>query len=225
MLVDVHTHNPTGKNDIIEIVNMSLTQIDHTPTYFNFGIHPWDIKNNFEVAKELKKLERKIKEQPPIAMGETGLDRTIDTPMDLQKEVFLGHIELAIKYNIDVIVLHCVKAYSDILEAIKNANFTGNFILHDYNGNQQQTQELLKGPFYFSYSRALYNEKMKGHESLKEIPLDRLFLETDDQKDHSIQDNYQRLSAILKVNLQSLEQQVFSNFQQCFKIGISSNTP
>ena len=64
--------------------------------YCGIGIHPWFLDN--DPLSDLVKLESLLHSQPVVAVGECGLDATVDN-MALQQQVFIAQIELANRFN------------------------------------------------------------------------------------------------------------------------------
>ena len=58
-----------------------------------------------------------MKDASCLALGECGLDKKVQTPLDLQQEVFERQLTLAEKYKKPVII-HCVAAFQELI-AIK----------------------------------------------------------------------------------------------------------
>lgn len=201
MQLDIHSHRSHLGTQII--VNV------HT-----IAIHPWNLLFPFDKQKFDLEWEN-IKKSPDLiyAIGECGLDRVRAgiANIDEQKYVLLKHFELATDRKLPII-LHTVRAFSDLLEILKKHKFDNPLLLHDYGGNDHEMHRLLKYPVYFSYGkRIFFNEKM-----LKKTPLDRLLLETGDQDDYSIADIYQKASEILGMSLLDLETQLEKNFLTFF---------
>jgi TatD DNase family protein len=61
----------------------------------------------------------------------------------------------------------------------------------------------------------LFDKKLQ--ECVKEIPMQKLFLETDATMEFSIQDVYEKVALLKNVSLQELEQNIFENFLNHFK--------
>ena len=166
MLINIHTHNRTGIKNQLEIVAGEDT----------IGIHPWDLNKKADFSKARDYC---------LMIGETGLDRCErykQTILEQGKILYL-HFEAANKFNLPI-VLHCVRAHSDLLKILKDLKYNGKILLHDFAGNAQQLNSYLDYDVYFSFRRKF--------EILKLAPLDRIFLETDDQTQFSIQDIYQQ---------------------------------
>lgn len=90
------------------------------------------------------------------------------------------------------------------------------FILHDYNGNIQTTQQLLvHEQVYFSFGRALFRTNKSIASVVKEIPKNRLFLETDTMN-KGIETIYAQMSTLCEIEAHELKQTIFNNFQAIF---------
>ncbi len=157
--------------------------------YSAVGIHPQctDPGNKDLTWKQLGQLETLVKENDVIAIGECGLDDTEPPPEERrrdikeQKELFLGQIKLAIRYNLPILI-HCNKAYENLEEifielGIKNKESGG--VFHFYSGGKKRLKKFLEyNNFLFGVTGTItYEEGIQN--VIKEIPLDRLVLETD----------------------------------------------
>ncbi len=186
MLINIHTHNRTNKENQLEIVVGKDT----------IGIHPWDLHKDYDFSNTNNKC---------LMIGETGLDRSdqFKDTIELQKISLLFHFQLAEKFNLPI-VIHCVRAHSDLLGILKKINFKGKILLHDFTGNITQINSYLKYDVYFSFRR--------NFEKIPMIPVSRIFLETDDQKDILLEDIY-RLAQIPESQFEKNLLEFFSNSQ------------
>ncbi len=148
------------------------------------GLHPWYLeRGEWEEVVELSENSH------VVFVGETGLDYASDVDRELQLKFFKKHIELAKKLK-KPLILHCVKAYSDCLRELQS--FGPPVIFHDYNGGEQETSQILKRPdTYLSFGATLFRENSKVLLQLSSIPLERIFLETDDSE-RSIESVYRQ---------------------------------
>ncbi|RYZ92966.1 MAG: TatD family deoxyribonuclease, partial [Moraxellaceae bacterium] len=67
--------------------------------YYGVGLHPWWIKSA-DVSKAYltnlrQQLEANVDHEQCVALGECGLDATIETPLRLQQNVLDTHLQLA----------------------------------------------------------------------------------------------------------------------------------
>ncbi len=84
---NLHTHKFTAQIDRVELVNQYPWEFDEKLTTYSIGIHPWYIdKSRLEL--DLKIIEEKLSLSSCLALGECGLDKRIEIPMQLQKTVF-----------------------------------------------------------------------------------------------------------------------------------------
>lgn len=183
------------------------------------GIHPWWLEDlSKEEIEELKtKILSLVKRGSLWGIGETGLDRLYPEFLEQQKELLKWHIELSEEYALPLI-LHNVRAGSDYLEILKTLKPTSPWIFHDYRGNEVLMKDILKlhGKSFFSFGISIDNSPTI-RELLSHVPLEHLFLETDDQRHLDIHDIYFRASHHKGVELDFLRAQVWHNFKKLHK--------
>jgi len=216
MLIDIHTHRTKPENNETIVHSINLTKaLDKNlleSTKFTIGLHPWWID---QVSKEeaLKTINQYLSHKNCLGLGEIGLDRAIETPIQTQVILVKKQIELAIKHKTPFIMLHCVRAYDELFQLIKKSAYQGKVVFHDYNGNQEITHKLLKAGCYFSYGKKLFEPLTKGHKSLSIIPLENLFLETDEHN-FRIQECYERLSELKSAEFEEIESMISESFSK-----------
>lgn len=127
--------------------------------------------------------------------------------------MFKKQIQLSEKYQ-KPLIIHCVKAYQDIVELKKELKPTQVWLVHGFNKNWQVAQSLLKNGILLSFGTAMINHK-KLQEVVAKVPLEKLFLETDD-KDDAIVEVYVKLAKLKGVPLEILQQKIQENFKQLF---------
>jgi TatD DNase family protein len=113
-----------------------------------------------------------------VAVGEIGLEYHYDfVPKDVQKYVFEKHLELAVKYDMPVIV-HDREAHADTMDLLKKYRPKG--VLHCYSGSTEMAKEVLKLGMYIGLGGAVtFKNARVPLEVAEKLPLDRLLLETD----------------------------------------------
>ncbi len=146
--------------------------------YYTIGIHPDDCD-----TFDLNEFEDLIltKSDKLVAIGEIGLDYYHNkTNKAKQIEVFSNQINLAIKYNLPI-VIHCRDAYADLLEVLKKYSpLKIGAVMHCYSGSLEFANELLKLGVKISFTGTVtYKNAVKVKEVAKNIPLDSFFFETD----------------------------------------------
>lgn len=217
--IDIHRHTPPTKELGHTVISLNLNHLQgEKPDNFPFtvGLHPWWIK---EIDTHQALLRIKELSQLPnyLCMGEMGLDRAIETDFNLQIEVFTSQIELAKMLSPRAIVIHCVRAFNEIISVINKTQYAGKLIFHDYNAGEDITLDLIKRGHYFSFGRHLFNEKTKAFKVFKSIPLSQIFLETDDWSEVEMANVYQKAAELRSIEVSQLELQIERNFQLIFK--------
>ncbi len=212
--INLHTHRKPQVIGEIVIRNAFLKELNFDCLDYpvSLGLHPWFVhKTNLDWALNI--IEQRNKEI--IAIGECGIDRAIQTPFELQLIAFHAQIEIGVKYNLPVIV-HCVKAYSDFAAVAKMYPQTS-FVLHGFSGNNETLFQLLKfSNVFMSLGKHLFNPLSNAGSIITQIPLDRLFLETDTSK-YAINQIYNIAVQRLEIEETVLKTQIFYNFEQIFK--------
>ena len=165
---------PKDFNKIIQITN------DYENIYCALGLHPSEAKKYYpEMIDEIYDFCKNNKKV--VAIGEVGLDYYWDkTFIDLQKEVFIAQIELAKKLSLPIII-HDREAHQDTFDILKNSNLNDlPVIMHCYSGSWEFAKEFLKMNCYIALGGVVtFKNAVKTKEVAKNIPLDRLLLETD----------------------------------------------
>lgn len=211
MLYNLHTHESSDSKEVLEIVNQYPYDFNPEVAYFSIGIHPWYIDTN-RTDEYLKKIEEKLTMPNCLALGECGLDKRIDTSLEIQQEVFEKQLILAQKHKKPVI-LHCVAAYQEVIAIKKKMNINEPMIVHGFSKNLQVAQSLLENGFYLSFGKYLLRNPELASVFLQ-VPDDRFLLETDTISE-TILAVYDKAASIKKIDI---EKQVSKNFTHIFKI-------
>lgn len=151
----------------------------HPDIYASVGWHPVDAIDMTE--EDLKWLEELTEHPKVVALGEMGLDYHWDkSPADVQKDVFRKQIRLARKVGLPIII-HNREATQDIVDILKeeHAEEVGG-IMHCFSGSPEIARECVHMNFYISLGGPVtFKNARRPKEVAKEIPLDRLLIETD----------------------------------------------
>lgn len=95
----------------------------------------------------------------------------------VQKEFFTSQIELAAALDLPVIV-HDREAHGDTLDILKTTKPKG--VVHCFSGSKEMAREIIKLGMYIGLNGVVtFNNARKSLEVVRDIPLDRLVLETD----------------------------------------------
>jgi len=216
--INIHTHYTD--NEIVSVINLTAEGNISNKNCFSFGIHPWDIGKVNEQA-QLAYLEKLCSQKKIVAVGEIGLDRAIETPLEVQKDLFIRQLEIAEKYRLPVI-LHSVRTNSDLIAVKKKLHSHLPWIFHGFRGSIQEALQLVNNQCYLSFGEMLLTNP-KNQAVLKSVPLEWVFFETDDS-DEKIENIYQKAAEIIPIFVADLKEKIFANFlkvfgEQCTKNG------
>lgn len=144
--------------------------------YFAAGFHPENLED-FSV-EDLEKLEPFFADEKCVAVGEIGLDyHWMNSTKEKQRELFVAQIELAKAKGLPVIV-HDREAHGDTLDILKATKPSG--VLHCFSGSVEMAREVIKLGMFLGFNGvATFKNARKIPEVIREIPLDRIVLETD----------------------------------------------
>ncbi len=212
MLFNVHSHSEESG-----IFNYRLGFDQKPPPDqigFSVGIHPWDVEK-IDVGQVLLELKKILQKPNCVALGEVGIDKNCGTNLDLQKEVLFRQIKIAEELQKKVLIIHCVKAYQEILEIKQQFSSSFSWILHGFNGTKELIAELIKHGFYFSVGHLILNPSTKIAKNISSIPLDHLFLETDESQ-VKIKVIYKETSSKYRISEIDLIAQIEKNRVQVF---------
>ncbi len=213
--INIHSHNKLEDNCIgIQSFMLQNLKIDTIfPSSYSLGIHPWHI-SKLNIKDSLKQLEILADNSSIKAIGECGLDRAFASNFDLQREVFIAQIKIAAKYN-KAIIVHNVRAFSDILEIFKQEQIYIPIIFHAFNGNKDIMQKLMKYDVYFSIGSDILKENSKAQRIVADIPINRLFIETDEWTG-SIVELYSEAAKHIGRSVIDIRNQIYYTYKSLF---------
>lgn len=217
--LDIHTHSRIEAESSVAVASLSMEEIrlENTSQEFSSaGIHPWWLEDvSLEEIERLKgHIENMVKAGRLWGIGETGFDRSYPEFFDHQKSLFDWHLNLSETYKLPL-VIHNVRSGSDFLEILKKQKPLMPWIFHDFRGNEELVKSLLQlhTGCFFSFGLSLDNSP-QIRELLPLIPVENIFLETDNQKHLDIHDIYLRAAEQLKVDVDFLKSQIWHNFKK-----------
>ena len=190
MIVDIHTHHsttsgfPTIRN--IEFSDPGVTLPSDEAELFSIGIHPWfvgDISTTSFANLEIWANDKRI-----VAIGECGLDKNGKLSLELQLSIFKKQIELSENIR-KPLIIHCVGCFNELFELKKEILPLQKWIIHGFRGKPELAKRALKVGCSLSFGEH-YNI-----ESVRQTPIDKLFVETDEST-LKIDELYKRLSEI-----------------------------
>lgn len=163
---------PADMENIMDLVNK------YDNVYGMLGIHPSEVKSWDDSF--IEKIKNYAKNSKIAAIGEIGLDYYWDKSFnDLQKEVFIKQIKLANELNLPIDI-HDREAHKDTYDIIQEHNNGSKVIMHCFSGSVEFARECVKAGFYLGIGGVVtFKNAVKMKEVAKDIPLERILLETD----------------------------------------------
>ena len=156
----------------------SLARRHPDTLYPCLGLHPTSIDAGWKV--QIEKLEEFI-DEPVVAIGEVGIDCYWSKEfLEQQIEAFRLQLNMARERNLPVIIhsRESTEIILDILKSCRNLNLRG--VFHAYSGSRETYREIQKlGDWYIGIGGVLTFKKASIAETVKDIPLERIVLETD----------------------------------------------
>ena len=216
--VDIHTHSAKTDGNLIQIVNLELEQAYPQHGFYSYSIHPWALDNaDFQEEKSLQTLEEKLKSPQVIALGEAGLDKMHKTTFERQITLFERQIELSEALQ-KPMILHDVRSHNEILALRKKHKARQPWILHGFNGTEQDVRQLTAQGIFLSAGEGVLHPERKICKSLKTIPLEFLFLETD-MAEIEVEKVYEAVANLLEMDIDALGTRIFANFAALWNTG------
>ena len=210
--INLHTHKFSNLSDVIEIVNQYPWEFDVSIPTYSIGIHPWYIDEN-RLESDLETIKQKLQLNECLALGECGLDKRIEIPLDLQISVFKKQLEI-VKQTNKPIVLHCVAAYDEVIAIKKEMKIENPMIIHGFSKNELVAKSLLNNGFYLSFGKYLLRNP-----DLEKVftfaPENQILLETDTIEE-SIYQVYEKAALIKGISVEEMKTIVFTNFSRIF---------
>lgn len=148
--------------------------------YTAIGTHPHDARFYDDNAEE--RIKKLVQDEHVLAWGEIGLDFHYDnSPRDVQVEVFKRQLRAARECDLPV-VIHTREAESETIEILES-DYEGaerRGIFHCFSGSMELAQRAIELGFMISFSGIVTFKKADElREVAKQVPLDRLLIETD----------------------------------------------
>ena len=206
-LFDLHTHLKGASSASI----FSCTWKDHPEqvqsAYLSASIHPWYLTEE-NASQQLEWINQFILHPSVIALGEAGLDKSLSTSMQLQEKVFKQVIQLS-EVNRLPVIIHAVRCQQELLQIKKEMHPQMPWIIHGFRGKKEMAQTYIQHGFYLSVGEHFQDK------ALEAIPLERLFVETDESL-KNLEQNYTDIALSYGLPVEQLAQQVYQNAHAVF---------
>lgn len=137
------------------------------------GIHPENIIDSNKISE----LEELIKNNKIYAVGEIGLDHYWNKEnKEEQKDLFVKQLDLAIKYDLPVII-HTRDSIQDCYDILKDRNNKG--VIHCFTGSIEMAKLFIKKGYKLGIGGVLTFKNSNLYKVIEEIDLEDILLETD----------------------------------------------
>lgn len=143
--------------------------------YGAVGFHPENLENMPD--DYLDRLASLLQHRKIVAVGETGLDYHWDIPKALQNRVFDEQLRLSLDLKMPIIV-HDREAHGDTLGYLRK--YRPKALVHCFSGSVEMMREVMRYGGYISLGGVVtFKNARHSVEVAREVPIDRLLLETD----------------------------------------------
>lgn len=141
------------------------------------GVHPHEAGAARPGA--LDRIRDLAAEPEVVAIGETGLDYHYDhSPRAVQRALFDAHLALGAESGLPVVV-HAREADDDVAAALDGAPDGTLGVLHCFTGGDRAFAAAMARGWYVSFSGIASFKSFGAADLLREVPADRLLVETD----------------------------------------------
>jgi len=212
------------KKGIIDTIGL-IKQYDNI--YATIGFHPSEA--DVISDEDIMWLEKLIKENAKIiGIGEIGLDYHYGKDnKENQQKLFIKQLELAKKLNMPV-VIHTREAFADTYNLLRESKLTG--IIHCFSGSLEVAKRYINLGYTLGIGGVLTFKNSKLQEVIKEIPIEKLVLETDspylspepyrgkENAPKNIPIIAEKISKIKKISTKEVEKITFDNVIRIFDL-------
>lgn len=253
MIFDTHTHIylPEFGNDCDAVVErakeagvamMMLPNVDNETvqplkkvlnkyadcTIAAMGLHPTSVGEDYKKQLNLIYSEFDLFEYK--AVGEIGIDLYWDKTYRTQQiEVFAEQLKWAKEKSLPVII-HNREALDDTLQVLKQ-NSVEKFVMHSFGGTPQDVKRVREvGDAYFGINGVVTFKNAKLDETIKEIGINRLVVETDApyltpvpyrgkrNEPSYIVNTINKIAEVLEISREEVEKATFDNACNLFSL-------
>lgn len=211
------------KNSITESLEIAKS---HDNIYLEIGYHPSETSTTTD--EDLGELKKLAKNPKVVAIGEIGLDYHWDKEnKNEQKELFKKQIKIAKELNLPI-VIHTRDAFQDTYDILKEENHYGD--IHCFSGNLENAKMFISLGYYLGIGGVLTFKNTNLTETLKNIPLERILLETDcpyltpePYRKEKNEPQYipiiaKKISEVTKKDIKEIEKIIYNNTVNLFKL-------
>ena len=198
--------------------------------YATCGISPNDVQElDISCLQEIEKMAMNPKVK---AIGEIGLDYYWEKEESMRKkqqEFFVKQIEIANKLDLPI-TIHTRDAYLDTIKVLKENDCKNKGIFHCCPLNNELIRDGLKLGYCISFSGSITFKNSKPEECVKQVPLDRILIETDSpylspepyrgkrNDSRNVIEVARKISEIKNIELEKIAKITYENAKKVYKI-------
>lgn len=159
-----------------------MRSVNRYPTllYPMIGLHPSSVTEDFETQLSAIRNFLTVQIDRCVAIGETGIDLYWDaSTLEWQIHSFESQIRWALEWSLPI-VIHCRNAFQEIfkiLEPFRGKNLTG--VFHCFTGSLEEAKWIIDFGLHLGIGGVLTYKKSNLPSILKNVPKDKIVLETD----------------------------------------------
>lgn len=202
-ILDIHTHVlPEVPGSALVCIGCGSVPDDALERghWFSAGLHPWNVTEDFD--NQLNILENTLANPRVLAVGECGFDALRGPSHELQEQAFVRQVQLSEQFR-KPMILHVVRDFDSVIRLRRTLKPSQKWLIHGFRGGPAQMNQLYAQGILVSFGLK------HNPESLKMVPLDRLFLETDGHD--TIVQTISLASSFRETPPQTIEEQITRN--------------
>jgi TatD DNase family protein len=216
--IDIHVHGGKPAKGIFILESLMAHENKMAENIsgiaYTYGIHPWFL-DEYNHKQQISLVLNAVVNPCVIAIGEAGFDKLRGPSPDLQQRVFEEQVIISEK-NFKPMVIHCVKAWDELLASNKSLKPHMPWLIHGFRGSPELARQLTSKGMYLSVWFD-YVLRPESSDLLRTLPTERFFLETDGA-DVDIRDMYIKVSHDLGISVDELKIRILSNYKNFFNL-------
>lgn len=216
--INIHSHQAAPAPDVRTIRNLMNPDTMEAQLakdgLYSIGIHPWHIHPD-HWEEDVETVEKLMHHPGVVAIGEAGLDRLTDLPLDMQTIVFKAMVMLSEQAQ-KPLLIHAVRTHAEILLLHRQLLPSQPWIIHGFNLRWTVAHALLEAGLHLSFGTALLHQQAAAASSFIQTPDHALFLETDESRE-DIRTVYRRAAELKGISEEELKTTIENNFRSVFK--------
>lgn len=207
--IDFHNHAQMPYDEKVISIPSYRMGVDTVSPYIPniwIGIHPYDCDIEIDFNSQISPIINSV-----VGIGEIGLDYYYNSSnIERQNNIFVEQLNFAIAGNLPI-TIHCVRGYNRLLEILKSYKTLPKIVLHSFISSPEMAKQFLELGCYLSFSAASFASR-KTVEVMRCAPLERIFLESDQEK-IDIKELYKLFSQYREQSIEQIKDILYNNFK------------